>query len=100
MILKQPLEGIVQVEFKKAGTKIDTKKINPYCYSFIAPGCEIILIPSRNHVMKSLPLHTPLLYSKTVLCRGIPIFHPKHRLWVTQNQCFEQKYFKTSKFFQ
>ena len=38
MILKQSLEGVVQVEFKKSDTKIDTKKINPYCYSFIAPG--------------------------------------------------------------
>ena len=35
--------------------------------------------------MKSIPPHTPLLYRKTVECRGIPIFlsfAPKHRLWV------------------
>ena len=56
--------------------------------------------------------HTPLLYSKIGVCRGIPIFHifaPKHRLWVlvrteavlkyTHNLYFEQtleKYQKTS----
>ena len=55
--------------------------------------------------MKSIPPHTPLLYSKTGVYRGIPIFlifAPKHRLWVlvrtaseavltsTHNLCFEQ----------
>ena len=32
-----------------------------------------------------IPPYTPLLYSKTGVCRGIPIFRiiaPKHRLWV------------------
>ena len=31
-----------------------------------------------------IPPHTPLLYSKTGVCNGIPIFlifDPKHRLW-------------------
>ena len=35
--------------------------------------------------MKCIPPYTPLLYSKTGVCRGIPIFcifDPKHRLWV------------------
>ena len=35
--------------------------------------------------VKCVPLQTPLLYSKTGVCRGIPIFlifAPKHRLWV------------------
>ena len=32
-----------------------------------------------------IPPYTPLLYNKTGVCRGIPIFlifAPKHRLWV------------------
>ena len=29
-----------------------------------------------------IPPYTPLLYSKTGVCTGIPIFAPKHRLWV------------------
>ena len=35
--------------------------------------------------MLCIPPYTPLLYSKTRVCRGIPtflIFDPKHRLWV------------------
>ena len=35
--------------------------------------------------MKCIHPHNPLLYSKTGVCRGIPIFlifAPKHRLWV------------------
>ena len=63
--------------------------------------------------VKCIPPKTPLLYSKTGVCRGIPIFlifDPKHRLWVlvrtasarlgeavltcTHNLCFEQKYEK------
>ena len=35
--------------------------------------------------VKGIPPYTPLLYSKTGVCRGIPIFlifAPKHRLWV------------------
>ena len=35
--------------------------------------------------VQSIPPQTPLLYSKTGVCRGIPIFlifAPKHRLWV------------------
>ena len=35
--------------------------------------------------MKCIPPHTPLLYSKNGVNRGIPIFlifDPKHRLWV------------------
>ena len=54
--------------------------------------------------MKCIPPHTPLLYGKTGVCRGITIFlifAPKHRLWVlvitcTHNLCFEQKYQKFS----
>ena len=58
---------------------------------------------------------TPLLYSKTGVCGGIPIFlifAPKHRLWVlvrtasreavltcTHNLCFGAKIRKISKFF-
>ena len=63
--------------------------------------------------VKCIPTHTPLLYSKTGVYRGIPIFlvfAPKHRLWVlvrtaseavlmcreavlmcTHDLCFEQK---------
>ena len=44
------------------------------------------------------PLNPTFIYSKTGVCRGIPIFDPKHRLWIliavlmcTHNQCFEQK---------
>ena len=35
--------------------------------------------------VKCIPPYTPLLYCKTGVCRGIPIFlifAPKHRLWV------------------
>ena len=35
--------------------------------------------------MKCIPPHTPILYSKTGVYRGVPIFlifAPKHRLWV------------------
>ena len=54
--------------------------------------------------VKCKPPQTPVLYSKTGVCRGILIFlifAPKHRLWVlvraeavltcTYNLCFEQK---------
>ena len=40
---------------------------------------------SRKHVHVMYTTLTPLLYSKTGVCRGIPIFlifAPKHRLWV------------------
>ena len=39
----------------------------------------------ENMSMKSIPPHTPLLYSKTGVYMSIPIFLivvPKHRLWV------------------
>ena len=39
----------------------------------------------ENMSVKSKPPQTPLLYSKTGVCRGISIFlifAPKHRLWV------------------
>ena len=39
----------------------------------------------ENMPVKYIPPYTPLLYSKTGICRGIPIFlifAPKHRLWV------------------
>ena len=39
----------------------------------------------RCNIRKTLLPYTPLLYSKTVVYRGIPIFlifAPKHRLWV------------------
>ena len=39
----------------------------------------------ENMSVKCIPPHTPLLYSKTGVYRGIPIFlifAPKHRLWV------------------
>ena len=39
----------------------------------------------ENMFMQCIPPYTPLLYSKTGVCRGIPIFlifAPKHRLWV------------------
>ena len=39
----------------------------------------------ENISMKSIPHHTPLLYSKTGVYRGIPIFlifDPNHRIWV------------------
>ena len=49
-------------------------------------------------------MNTPLLlYSKTGLCRDIPIFGPKHILWVLvrtvsiHNLCFEQKFKKKKK---
>ena len=56
----------------------------------------------ENMSVKCVPPYTPLLYRKTGVCRGIPIFlifAPKHRLWVlgeavltcTHNLCFEQK---------
>ena len=41
-----------------------------------------VSLPSGKHVRD---MYTPLLYSKTGVCRGIPIFlifAPKHRLWV------------------
>ena len=43
------------------------------------------IIHQENMSVSSLPPQTPLLYSKTGVCRGIPIFlifAPKHRLWV------------------
>ena len=39
----------------------------------------------ENMSVKCIPPQTPLLYRKTGVCRGIPIFlifAPKHRLWV------------------
>ena len=39
----------------------------------------------ENMSVKCVPPQTPLLYSKTGVCMGIPvflIFSPKHRLWV------------------
>ena len=50
----------------------------------------------ENMSVQCIPPYTPLLYSKTGVCRGIPIFlifAPKHILWVlvcTHNLCFEQ----------
>ena len=53
--------------------------------------------------MSYIPSYTPLLYSKTGVCKGVClflIFDPKHRLCVlvgkevltcTHNLCFEQK---------
>ena len=48
---------------------------------------KIILVNKHqeNMSVKCVPPQTPLLYSKTGVCRGIPIFlifAPKHRLWV------------------
>ena len=57
MILKQPLEGVVQVEFKKTDKKIDTKKLNPYCYRFIAPGNVPIFEP-RHEKTYLCPIRT------------------------------------------
>ena len=61
--------------------------------------------------VKCIPPHTPFLYGKTGLCRGVPIFlnfAPKHRLWVlvttasvltcTHNLCFKQNKEKYKKF--
>ena len=42
-------------------------------------------IHQENMSVQCTPPHFPLLYSKTGVCRGIPIFlifAPKHRLWV------------------
>ena len=63
---------------------------------------SIIPWHQENMSVKCVPLQTPHLYSKTGVCKGIPIFlifAPKHRLWVlgeavlscTHNLCFEQK---------
>ena len=63
---------------------------------------SIIPWHKENMSVKCVPLQTPHLYSKTGVCKGIPIFlifAPKHRLWVlgeavlscTHNLCFEQK---------
>ena len=38
-----------------------------------------------NMSVQRIPAYTPILHSKTGVCRGIPIFlifAPKHRLWV------------------
>ena len=46
---------------------------------------EKISYHRENMSVKCVPLQTPLLYSKTGVCRGIStflIFAPKHRLWV------------------
>ena len=32
--------------------------------------------------VQCIPPYTPLLYSKTGVCRGIHNFYPKHTLWV------------------
>ena len=55
----------------------------------------------ENMSAKCILPHTPLLYSKNGINRGLAIiltFDPKHRLWVleavltcTPNLCFEQK---------
>ena len=45
----------------------------------------ILFIHQENMSVKCLLPQTPLLYTKTGVCRGIPIFlifAPKHRLWV------------------
>ena len=61
--------------------------------------------------MKIIPLRSPLLYSKTGVCRGITIFLifvPKHRLWILVSRGgsnvysqsrFEAKILKQSKFY-
>ena len=44
--------------------------------------------------VKSIPLYTPLLYSKNGICRGIPIFlifEPKH---MENIQCFSAENFQ------
>ena len=44
-----------------------------------------------------IPPYTPLLYNKTGVCRGIPIFFfiflPKHRLWVLVRTASAQSIF-------
>ena len=63
-----------------------TDKIENINLSYkIYPWTIMIYIHQENMSVECLPPYTPLLYSKTGVCRGIPIFlifAPKHRLWV------------------
>ena len=46
---------------------------------------HFFLAHQENVSVQCIPPYTPLLYSKTEVCGGIPIFlifAPKHRLWV------------------
>ena len=46
---------------------------------------EVGIEGHKDMSMQYIPPYTPLLYSNTVVCRGIPIFlifASKHRLWV------------------
>ena len=58
--------------------KVDIKK-SPTFNEDNAP------VHQDNMSVQCIPPHTPLIYSKTGVYRGIPIFlnfDPKHRLWV------------------
>ena len=46
--------------------------------------CMFVFLHQENLSVKCVPTQTPLLYSKTGVCRGITvclIFAPKHILW-------------------
>ena len=52
---------------------------------FLASGLIMKREHQENMSVQRIPPYTPLLYSKTGVCRGIPIFlifAPKHGLWV------------------
>ena len=51
---------------------------------------EISTFHQENMSVKCVPRQTPHLYSKTGVCRGIPIFLI-FALTCTRNLCFEQK---------
>ena len=67
-------------DFSKKKKKRKSKYMTVECIKIHDCGMH-----QENVSAKCIPSHTPLLYSKTGVCRGIPIsliFAPKHRLWV------------------
>ena len=95
------IQRFVQLKLKFHPKTFDTLI---FLYKTLIVGTEAVLTNAhilyfeskiRNHQenmsVQCIPPKTPLLYSKTGVCRGISIFlifAPKHR---SHNLCFEQK---------
>ena len=62
------------------------KSFNFYSFkNLFISGRVFIMVHQENMSMQCIPPYNPLLYSKTGIWRGIPVFRifaPKHRLWV------------------
>ena len=70
--------GDMLIFFSRSFRKVRLGKMQ-----FLEDGVKTV--HQENMSVQYIPPQTPLLYSKTGVCRGIPIFlifAPKHRLWV------------------